>query len=115
MEKKKFKKLTINKMHEFPVIGDQEQMGTKGGGSWDPEFGYVADEVTVYGTDRSTFWKRVKYRASFANNCPECREENEQLVNAGHPITDYQEGGSGAGIGVLFDHFIAGWHDEHGD
>lgn len=35
MENKKFKKLKINKMSEFPVIGYQEQMEIKGGNpSW---------------------------------------------------------------------------------
>ena len=31
MEKKKLKKLSINKMHEFPVVSEQEQMAMKGG------------------------------------------------------------------------------------
>ena len=31
MEKKKLKKLKINKMQGFPVIGEQEQMALKGG------------------------------------------------------------------------------------
>ena len=31
METKKLKKLSINKMHEFPVIEEQEQMALKGG------------------------------------------------------------------------------------
>ncbi len=34
MEKKKLKKLKINKMSEFPVIGDQEQKELKGGNVW---------------------------------------------------------------------------------
>ncbi len=66
MEKKKLKKLKINKMSEFPVIGDQEQMMMKGGytiaeaeqmmnnGTWSGGYvdglGYVGTEVTVYGT-----------------------------------------------------------------
>jgi hypothetical protein len=33
MEKKKLKKLSINKMDGFPVIGEQEQMVMKGGDS----------------------------------------------------------------------------------
>ena len=114
MEKKKLKKLKINKMSEFSVISEKEQTQLKGGGYWDPELGYVTDEVTVYGTDQSTFWKRLKYRASFFNNCAECREANEMLNDMGHPITDYKEGGTGAGVETLFEHFIYGWHDEHG-
>ena len=38
MEKKKFKKLTINKMNGFPMIGEQEQMSLVGGTSL---FGHV--------------------------------------------------------------------------
>ena len=111
-------------MNEFPVIGEQEQMIMKGGytfsemeqmidaGTWTggqvDGIGYVGPVSMAYGTDLSTFWKRLKYRASFFNNCQECREENEMLNSAGHPITDYTEGGTGAGVEVLFEHFIYG-------
>ncbi len=63
MEKKKLKKLKINKMSEFPVIGDQEQMMMKGGytiaeaeqmmdsGNWSgghvDGLGYVGPMVTI--------------------------------------------------------------------
>ncbi len=65
MEKKKLKKLKINKMSEFPVIGDQEQMMMKGGytfaqmeqmidaGTWSggqvDGIGYVGGVANVYG------------------------------------------------------------------
>jgi len=67
MEKKKLKKLSINKMVDFPVIEEQEQMAMKGGdgytlddvsgmigaGTWGGGYvegvGYVAGASTVYG------------------------------------------------------------------
>jgi len=66
METKKLKKLSINKMHEFPVVSEQEQMALKGGdytwgqmeqmmeiGDWTGGYvegiGYVSGEVNVQG------------------------------------------------------------------
>ncbi len=69
MEKKKLKKLKINKMSEFPVISEKEQTQLKGGGYWDPELGYVTDEVTVYG-DGDAYWK--KEGRWDIDGCPGC-------------------------------------------
>ncbi len=61
MEKKKLKKLKINKMSEFSVIGDQEQMEMKGGTgpTWlfqlltDLAISYVVSGSSDSGTDSS--------------------------------------------------------------
>ena len=53
MEKKKLKKLSLKK--DNFKLSDNEAAQVHGGGYWDPELGYVADEVTVYG-DASTHW-----------------------------------------------------------
>ncbi len=84
MEKKKLKKLKINKMSEFPVIGDQEQMMMKGGytiteaeqmmnnGTWTGGYvdglGYVGTEVTVYGDAP----------VGPQSECPQCQQWLEQ-------------------------------------
>lgn len=122
---KKLKKLSINRMNVFDVINEREQMELKGGttysiyemeeaiegGYWTggmvEGLGYVAATVDV----QPGFWDKLRYRASIAHSCPHCLEANTELCDAGHSITDYKGGGTGAGIEVLFEHWIYGWHD----
>ncbi len=40
----------MGKNNKLQKLNDAEMNHVKGGGYWDPELGYVSDEVTVYGT-----------------------------------------------------------------
>ncbi len=101
MEKKKLKKLKINKMSEFPVISEKEQTQLKGGGYWDPELGYVTDEVTVYG-DGDAYWK--KEGRWDVDGCPACMYGESANPAPGDPRT-------GTHFGALFNHWIN--HRDH--
>ena len=66
METKKLKKLRINKMQGFPVIGDQEQMALKGGYApgavaYYEIYGELLPSYASYdvGTDTCSFYNEI--------------------------------------------------------
>ena len=100
MEKRKLKKLKINRIKdEFPMIGGQEQMGIKGGQYWAP--GYVANEVTVYGSYQNLLPEVTVYGRSFkvVETCSHCQAvSNSPTLNEGQKSAIY----------LMHDW---GWHD----
>lgn len=77
MEKKKLKKLELKKPNNISLLSDEHMHQVKGSGYWDPEMGYVADEVTVYG---GNILEYANLQYSGGN---ELHYAFETLVNAG--------------------------------
>ncbi len=81
------KKLSINKLNEYPTISEEEQMMLKGGDG-DPDFsayGYVLPEVTVYG--------KRKY-----SSCPAC-DHFHQINN---PVQGHNHQSTTTPLGEFF-------------
>lgn len=89
MEKRKLKKLKINRIRdEFPIIGNNEQLHLKGGD--DPIYnGGMLPEVTVYGNGDAHWKKEGKHDVAGCVGCGYGIYRNTSQAKPEHDWTNY--------------------------